>query len=898
MSGGVLRAYYDLAVAPVTYDIFTFIYTAEIERIRQGLDAIDFLVVANTGDGFREDASSSWEIGEKNNRLKNIILRAGDVLPTCRGTIYYSERDHAKLEFDSNAAIYPAGYTPDNPVAEYADTNILIAQYAGKRLGTLQAPEQALLMIDRWLGSNTEARKPIVVTLRHCEYHPMRNSNISEFVRFAQSVDPRDYCVIFVPDTADAFKSPTSELNGFLQFDPAAISIDLRLALYERAYLNLFVDSGPASLCMLDERTRCIRFKMMPELNPNVDNHFLFARGYERGMQWANCNTLQRTVWEPDDFEVIKREVDTVIALIEAETQPTRLPLPDVRGTVSRLIAGKNFEHAITLASHELSRRPEDTEIRFLLAKAQHGAGKYEKAIETYERLLTVPGTLGVVAVPLAVSLWRAGRVKEAVGFLSLVVDRDVDNRKLTRSVADFFREIGEDDRAIALLERLLQEQPTDIEATMLLAGCFHHDNSTVPKAISLLAQALEHIKDESFNNLRMLADLHAAIGRFEESIEILERNMPTDIGDSGAPKTIMDHAQLGLWKLLIGDRQGAEQYFLTAMQAIQQDLERHDFQQPAAMDLLSLKARLQFLIGRHGEADETISAILQIQGERELSYKPELHLGNTPGRIEKLREIVGNRDVFIFCHGPSISSMDTCWPRFATHAPCLFSLNRFRVFESGFLSSTGDHLDVGMITHYRGIQQNIDQITGFLDRDENNLLITSRWVLDRLGSQCPTRQELEARFDSKLLYFAGTHRLYPASPDSPLRFILGNTLSVLVNFAVIAQARRIFLFGADGGVRNDKEEDTHYGSTNPDFRLDIDDERRAAITAALNADALMFDYVTEFGLTMSERLFNVERPPIYNVSPGSTLTPFPRIDYAAALEILDADTVDIRQTV
>ena len=52
----VLSAFYDLKVSPTTFDIFEFLYQAEIERIHNGNDALDIFIVANdANDGFREE---------------------------------------------------------------------------------------------------------------------------------------------------------------------------------------------------------------------------------------------------------------------------------------------------------------------------------------------------------------------------------------------------------------------------------------------------------------------------------------------------------------------------------------------------------------------------------------------------------------------------------------------------------------------------------------------------------------------------------------------------------------------------------------------------------------------------------------------------------------------------
>lgn len=89
--------------------------------------------------------------------------------------------------------------------------------------------------------------------------------------------------------------------------------------------------------------------------------------------------------------------------------------------------------------------------------------------------------------------------------------------------------------------------------------------------------------------------------------------------------------------------------------------------------------------------------------------------------------------------------------------------------------------------------------------------------------------------------------------------------------------ARRIFLFGADGGVPHGSTA-THYGLQSADFRLQITAPMRETIAASLHADAVDFREAVETGLVAVEGLFSLAAPPIFNVSPESALQVFPRI--------------------
>lgn len=890
MERKVLRAFYDLARAPVSFDVFTFLYLAEIERINRKLSALDLIIIANSGDGFRHDASP-MPLETKHWRLRHILLSAGNLLPSCRRTLYCPTREDAHHYFDDTQPVFPAGYSVEEPTADYSDTAILLAMYSGQNLGTLRAPKSASDKISQWLQSHTGNRYPVVITLRNDRIHPLRNSNLEAWSQFASSLDQQRFCPIFVRDTADVFDAVTSNLSNFLMCDMAAIDIELRLALYEAAYLNLFVDSGPAALCMLDDATRCIRFKAIADYNPHAGlNHFQW-RGYEPGMQWAHCTSFQKTVWEDDKFDVIRNEFERMTDLIESDLQPSRLPLPTASSTAARFIIGENYSASIALCERMLAEHPEDIEGRFLLATACQKEGLPEKAVKVFESIIAELGIVKSMILPYARALHQVGRTKDVLELLRRSTDQFSDDKDFLAAVGQELTEMGEEDEGIEILHRLCEASPDNSMLHDALARYYSIDNITIPRAIEHYQKALELNPGEP-SWLFVLAHCFARLGNFSEAVNYLKEAMRQSENPS-----IKDIVMLGQFLLYAGDNAKAGHALTTALNAHDNALSKDQQVPETKINLLAARAHISVLLGRNSEAENTYRQIAESCPQQSYKYDPQRYLHDTPGRINALREIVAGRDVFLFCHGPSIAEMDTYWSGFSQHAACLFAVNRFRVFETGFLAPKDDKIDVVMKTHYRGIRPHIDQLDEFLKRPEKNMFLTSKWAMERLGSSCPARHELERKFDNKMLYFGGAGGSVPATPLDPLRFIYGNTLSLMIVFAAMSEARRVFLFGADGGVADRATAETHYGAQNSNFLFKFDEKNQSTIESALRADATMFNHITETGLIAAEHLYGVKRPPIYNVSPDSALTLFPRIDYATALQMVQEDAADLRRS-
>ena len=140
MTEGILYAYYDLKIFPTDYDVFDFLYTAEIERIHLGLDSIEFRVVANSEPAGHDGQTDHGFIADDQFTLTHVVLSAGQLLPSCQKTTYYPRREEAKEAYEAAAPTFPTGYTVDGFRYENFRSAPLLARYAGKRFGTFQAP--------------------------------------------------------------------------------------------------------------------------------------------------------------------------------------------------------------------------------------------------------------------------------------------------------------------------------------------------------------------------------------------------------------------------------------------------------------------------------------------------------------------------------------------------------------------------------------------------------------------------------------------------------------------------------------------------------------------------------------------------------------------------------------
>ena len=319
----VLYAFYDLGVAPITFDFLWFLVGAELERQRCGCTSIHAVIVPGRRAGLRKEnpeLESSLDPVARGARVNAILTPACALLPSISGVTVASSRAQAEqLVTLAGAAVFPARYEPSFPSYPGPQEPLRAAREEGARVAVLRATATDLRAVDAWLAAHRIGPRLVTITLRSYDYAPVRNSNIAAWAGFAHALDPARFSVVFVPDTAQCIGGLPAELRDFAVFAEAAMVVGLRMALYQRAYLNLGVNTGPMGLCWLNDQTRYITFKILTGDVANTTPEYMEFLGFETGRSLPFAAPWQKWVWENDDLSVIEREFAATVALLEAD---------------------------------------------------------------------------------------------------------------------------------------------------------------------------------------------------------------------------------------------------------------------------------------------------------------------------------------------------------------------------------------------------------------------------------------------------------------------------------------------------------------------------------------------------------------------------------------------------
>ena len=320
----LLYAFYDLAVAPVTFDFLWFLVGAELARRRSGLGGVHVVIVPGLHAGVRRESpeyEARVSAAARNARVQRILVPACSFLPSLCGVTVAASRGQAeRLLSDAAGAVFPPRYEPGLPRYPGPQEPLRAAREEGARIGVLRAADPDLCEVDRWLAARGCVGKLVTITLRGYEYTPERNSNIEAWAAFARGLDPVRFSVVFVPDRAQCLELEPAALRGFAIMREAALMLGLRMALYERAYLNLGVNNGPMGLCWLNERTRYITFKILNKAAPNTSAEYMKFLGFEIGRSLPFATSGQQWVWAEDELPIIEQAFAAMAAQLDSSS--------------------------------------------------------------------------------------------------------------------------------------------------------------------------------------------------------------------------------------------------------------------------------------------------------------------------------------------------------------------------------------------------------------------------------------------------------------------------------------------------------------------------------------------------------------------------------------------------
>ena len=281
-----MLAVYDLECNPPTYDVVAFLALAEIERKRLGDEYIDLHILPGPVGGFRRDSLWPRSIEERVALRENVLVPICHLLPSVRSVEVHSNRAYCfggvfgygqrKISFPAMMEAFKAGSRPLKPITHCVKEPRLIT-----------------------------------LTLREAEHHPLRNSQLEEWLAAYAELVQRGWTVVVIRDT---IKVGAVLPGAVIESPNASLNLHVRSQFYQRAVLNVGISNGPMWMALfMDVPTLMLR---PCEAGPSGYTAKYFERcGVPKNGQLPTSPPYQRLVWKDDTCENIVQAVEEMMCV-------------------------------------------------------------------------------------------------------------------------------------------------------------------------------------------------------------------------------------------------------------------------------------------------------------------------------------------------------------------------------------------------------------------------------------------------------------------------------------------------------------------------------------------------------------------------------------------------------
>jgi hypothetical protein len=226
-------------------------------------------------------------------------------LPSVSGhALCADRRQAAALMSENSKSVHPSDYRvflPRQPKpAELREQ----ARRGATIWPLFRSTQHGRRLAGEFLAHNVGDRRAVVITLRNSNVSPARNSQVDNWLAFADGLDKNLYAPVFLHDS-DTIMRTSALPSHHLVCEAASWNLELRMGLYEQAWLNMALMHGPMELCWYNERARYLIF--MPLGSDSVSSEeSLREAGHRIGHDLEFATGLQRLVWQTDDFPAIR----------------------------------------------------------------------------------------------------------------------------------------------------------------------------------------------------------------------------------------------------------------------------------------------------------------------------------------------------------------------------------------------------------------------------------------------------------------------------------------------------------------------------------------------------------------------------------------------------------------
>ena len=310
-----LNCFYDFTTCPSSFDIITYLMSAEITRIRRNLDSLSIFIFKGPIHGFRFD-NKNKNVDENNMYLQNVILPSLQLLPSIK-EISWCEKKDFQLKYIEPGNIFPRGYDIYRPILGHKSISgkeFVPARLLNNQPGWFKAPSYAVNLALNYLRSHFGEKPVITLSSREAEdfdINKTRRINLKSWEKIFEKCLSIGIQPLIIRETEKAFDN-----NPFYKNIPeipiASLHLPFRTALYEKCFLNFFTINGPGALAMFGLNNSCHLYKFDEESDVVSSNFHKKRFGMSEGSSLPMTTKSSKFLWNTQKSNDILKIINKV----------------------------------------------------------------------------------------------------------------------------------------------------------------------------------------------------------------------------------------------------------------------------------------------------------------------------------------------------------------------------------------------------------------------------------------------------------------------------------------------------------------------------------------------------------------------------------------------------------
>jgi tetratricopeptide (TPR) repeat protein len=316
-----LCAIYDLGVFPTSFDLAPFLLAAQGEALEKGCSRVRLLLVDGEHHGVRfegDEYETLYPPEMRGWKVSHILQALPRLCPMVERTVSIVPREEVHLYLARYPNVMICDEAHGNYDGLYLNAWRCLDRYR-QQIGFC-APTAAHHYLQNWIiRENPAADKPLVtLTLRESRWSTDRNSDLSIWAETVALLHQDGYWPVVVPDTEMAFVERGPEWHAATFCTPAAFDLELRMALYERAHLNIFTNSGPALLAIGSQNCRYLYTGITYEGTNEATLRRIRPMGMIPGLMPFRTGPYQQWIWEPVTTDLVRHSIAAMTQAMRA----------------------------------------------------------------------------------------------------------------------------------------------------------------------------------------------------------------------------------------------------------------------------------------------------------------------------------------------------------------------------------------------------------------------------------------------------------------------------------------------------------------------------------------------------------------------------------------------------